>query len=86
MQEDYLENICTSHKTFHGRMRAMLSRWLQGQLGFNLFYESSFSTTWKNIMVADELEAKYCPSDMLLESTMQYNMALLELKMSVSVT
>ena len=64
----------------------MLSRWLQDQLGFNLFYESSFSTTWKNIMVADELEAKYGPSDMLLESTMQYNMALLELKMSVSVT
>ena len=52
----------------------------------NLVYESSFSPTWKNIMVADELEAKYGPSDMLLESTMQYNMALLELKMSVSLT
>ena len=51
--------------------REILSRWLAGQLGFNLFYDSSFSPTWGNIIdalrnygesqLAAKLEAKYCP-------------------------
>ena len=81
-------------------MREILSRWLEGQLGFNSFYDSSFlplggtwlmlweitgnliwQLSWKQSIVP---VSSLC--DMLLESTMQYNMALLELKMSVSVT
>ena len=64
-----------------------------------LFYDSSFSPTWRNMVDAlrnygesqltAKLEAKNCTMsslcDMLLEFTMQYNMAL-PVKMSVSVT
>lgn len=73
LQEDYLEDIRISYKTSHGCMREVLSRWLHGQLGFNLFYDSSFSPTWRNIVdavrsyresqLANQLEAKYCPSE-----------------------
>ena len=76
LQEDYMENIRSSHKSSHGCMREILSRWLQGQLGFNLFYDSSFPPTWRNIVdalrsfgesqLADQLEVKYCPSELIM--------------------
>ena len=47
-----------------------------GQLGFNLFYDSSFSPTWRNMVdalrnygesqLAAKLEAKYCPSEFIM--------------------
>ena len=65
-------------------MREILSWWLEGQLGFNLFYDSSFSPTWRNMVdalrnygesqLAAKLEEKYCTSEFIMWSvTRIYN-------------
>ena len=57
-------------------MREIPSWWLEGQLGFNLFYDSSFSPTWRNMVdalrnygesqLAAKLEEKYCTSEFIM--------------------
>ena len=78
--ESNLSNIRTSYSTSHDRLKETLSRWLKGEFAPYL----GWAPTWRNMVdalrspdvtesqLADELEAKYCPSEFTNNNILLY--------------
>ena len=81
--ENNLRNIRTSYSTSHERLKETLHRWSEGKLGLNHTYVGRV-LTWRNVVdalkspgvkesqLADELEAKYCPSEFTNNNLLLY--------------
>ena len=82
-EESNLRNIHTSYSTSHDCLKEMLCRWLKGDLEPGVIY-LTWTPTWRNIVdalrspgvaesqLADELEAKYCPSEFTNNNILLY--------------
>ena len=83
LEESNLRNIHTSYSTSHDRLKETLRRWLKGELNLHAI-RLGHVTTWRNIVdalrvpnakasqLADELEAKYCPSEFINNNLVLY--------------
>ena len=81
--ESNLSNIRTSYSTSHDRLKETLRCWLKSELRLNAIFLGHV-TTWRNIVdalrvpnvkvsqLADQLEAKYCPSEFTNSNILLY--------------
>ena len=82
-EENNLSNIRTSYSTSHDHLKDTLSRWLKGELQPGATYLGR-APTWRNMVdalrsasvresqLADQLEAKYCPSEFTNNNILLY--------------
>ena len=82
-KESNMEDIRTSYSTSHDHLRETLSRWLKGRFD-PIFVTVGFVPFWRNVVdalrvanvgqsqLADQLEAKYCPSEFINNNILLY--------------